>query len=53
MGIGIPASVNPVLFNAVAKLLTRKCLSPEWALAHVIAGNFIAFSVAALIKPAG
>ncbi len=43
MGIGIPASIESVLFNG-GKLLTQ-CLSPEWAL-NVIVGNFIAFPAA-------
>lgn len=50
MGIGIPASIESVLFNA-GKLLTQMFIAGMGT--HVIAGNFIAFSVAALINLPG
>ncbi|WP_333501352.1 EmmdR/YeeO family multidrug/toxin efflux MATE transporter [Kluyvera genomosp. 2] len=50
MGIGIPASVESVLFNS-GKLLTQMFVAGMGT--DVIAGNFIAFSVAALINLPG
>lgn len=50
MGIGIPASVESVLFNG-GKLLTQMFVAGMGT--DVIAGNFIAFSVAALINLPG
>ena len=50
MGIGIPASIESVLFNG-GKLLTQMFVAGMGT--NVIAGNFIAFSVAALINLPG
>ena len=50
MGIGIPASVESVLFNG-GKLLTQMFVAGMGT--NVIAGNFIAFSVASLINLPG
>ncbi|QLY60608.1 EmmdR/YeeO family multidrug/toxin efflux MATE transporter [Citrobacter freundii] len=50
MGIGIPASIESVLFNG-GKLLTQMFVSGMGT--SVIAGNFIAFSIAALINLPG
>ena len=50
MGIGIPASIESVLFNS-GKLLTQMFVAGMGT--NVIAGNFIAFSVAALINLPG
>lgn len=50
LGIGIPASVESVLFNG-GKLLTQMFVSGMGT--SVIAGNFIAFSVASLINLPG
>ncbi|MBS0847002.1 EmmdR/YeeO family multidrug/toxin efflux MATE transporter [Citrobacter sp. JGM124] len=50
MGIGIPASVESVLFNG-GKLLTQMFVAGMGT--SVIAGNFIAFSVASLINLPG
>jgi len=50
MGIGIPASIESVLFNS-GKLLTQIFVAGMGT--NVIAGNFIAFSVAALINLPG
>jgi len=50
LGIGIPASVESVLFNG-GKLLTQMFVAGMGT--SVIAGNFIAFSVAALINLPG
>ena len=50
MGIGIPASIESVLFNG-GKLLTQMFVAGMGT--DVIAGNFIAFSVAALINLPG
>ncbi len=50
MGIGIPASIESVLFNG-GKLLTQMFVAGIGT--NVIAGNFIAFSVAALINLPG
>lgn len=50
LGIGIPASIESVLFNA-GKLLTQMFVSGMGT--NVIAGNFIAFSIAALINLPG
>lgn len=47
MGIGIPASIESVLFNG-GKLLTQMFVAGMGT--NVIAGNFIAFSVASLIN---
>ncbi len=49
MGIGIPASIESVLFNG-GKLLTQMFVAGMGT--NVIAGNFIAFSVGAY-QPAG
>ncbi|WP_172731105.1 EmmdR/YeeO family multidrug/toxin efflux MATE transporter [Pluralibacter gergoviae] len=50
MGIGIPASIESVLFNG-GKLLTQMFVAGMGT--EVIAGNFIAFSVASLINLPG
>jgi putative efflux protein, MATE family len=50
MGIGIPASIESVLFNS-GKLLTQMFVAGMGT--DVIAGNFIAFSVASLINLPG
>ena len=50
MGIGIPASIESVLFNG-GKLLTQMFVAGMGT--NVIAGNFIAFSVASLINLPG
>lgn len=50
MGIGVPASIESVLFNS-GKLLTQIFVAGMGT--NVIAGNFIAFSVAALINLPG
>ncbi|ALR77264.1 MATE family efflux transporter [[Enterobacter] lignolyticus] len=50
MGIGIPASIESVLFNG-GKLLTQMFVAGMGT--DVIAGNFIAFSVASLINLPG
>lgn len=50
LGIGIPASVESVLFNG-GKLLTQMFVAGMGT--SVIAGNFIAFSVASLINLPG
>lgn len=50
LGIGIPASIESVLFNA-GKLLTQMFVAGMGT--NVIAGNFIAFSIAALINLPG
>lgn len=50
LGIGIPASVESVLFNG-GKLLTQMFVAGMGT--SVIAGNFIAFSIAALINLPG
>ncbi|WP_312981318.1 EmmdR/YeeO family multidrug/toxin efflux MATE transporter [Atlantibacter sp.] len=50
LGIGVPASVESVLFNG-GKLLTQMFVAGMGT--NVIAGNFIAFSVAALINLPG
>lgn len=50
MGIGIPASIESVLFNA-GKLLTQMFVAGMGT--DVIAGNFIAFSIASLINLPG
>ncbi|MVT03952.1 FMN/FAD transporter [Enterobacter sp. 10-1] len=50
MGIGIPASIESVLFNG-GKLLTQMFVAGMGT--NVIAGNFIAFSFAALINLPG
>ncbi|CAK9885345.1 MAG: putative FMN/FAD exporter YeeO [Candidatus Erwinia impunctatus] len=50
MGIGIPASVESVLFNG-GKLLTQIFVAGMGT--DVIAGNFIAFSIASLINLPG
>jgi len=50
LGIGIPASVESVLFNG-GKLLTQMFVAGMGT--NVIAGNFIAFSVASLINLPG
>lgn len=50
LGIGLPASVESVLFNG-GKLLTQMFVAGMGT--SVIAGNFIAFSVAALINLPG
>lgn len=50
LGIGIPASIESVLFNG-GKLLTQMFVAGMGT--NVIAGNFIAFSVAALINLPG
>ncbi len=47
MGIGIPASVESVLFTS-GRLLTQMFVAGMGT--SVIAGNFIAFSIAALIN---
>jgi Na+-driven multidrug efflux pump len=47
LGIGIPASIESVLFNG-GKLLTQMFVAGMGT--NVIAGNFIAFSVASLIN---
>ncbi|SUI55844.1 MATE family multidrug exporter [Serratia marcescens] len=50
LGIGIPASVESVLFNG-GKLLTQMFVAGMGT--NVIAGNFIAFSIASLINLPG
>lgn len=50
MGIGVPASIESVLFNG-GKLLTQMFVAGMGT--DVIAGNFIAFSIAALINLPG
>jgi Na+-driven multidrug efflux pump len=50
MGIGIPASIESVLFNG-GKLLTQMFVAGMGT--DVIAGNFIAFSIASLINLPG
>ncbi|MDK1115414.1 EmmdR/YeeO family multidrug/toxin efflux MATE transporter, partial [Cronobacter sakazakii] len=50
LGIGLPASIESVLFNG-GKLLTQMFVAGMGT--NVIAGNFIAFSVAALINLPG
>lgn len=50
LGIGIPASIESVLFNG-GKLLTQMFVAGMGT--NVIAGNFIAFSVASLINLPG
>ena len=50
LGIGIPASIESVLFNS-GKLLTQMFVAGMGT--NVIAGNFIAFSIAALINLPG
>lgn len=50
LGIGIPASIESVLFNG-GKLLTQMFVAGMGT--NVIAGNFIAFSIAALINLPG
>ena len=50
MGIGVPASIESVLFNS-GKMLTQIFVAGMGT--NVIAGNFIAFSVAALINLPG
>ncbi len=50
MGIGIPASIESVLFNG-GKLLTQMFVAGMGT--NVIAGNFIAFSIASLINLPG
>lgn len=50
LGIGLPASIESVLFNA-GKLLTQMFVAGMGT--NVIAGNFIAFSIAALINLPG
>lgn len=50
MGIGIPASVESVLFTS-GRLLTQMFVAGMGT--SVIAGNFIAFSIAALINLPG
>ncbi|WP_058911247.1 EmmdR/YeeO family multidrug/toxin efflux MATE transporter [Entomohabitans teleogrylli] len=50
LGIGIPASIESVLFNA-GKLLTQMFVAGMGT--DVIAGNFIAFSIASLINLPG
>ncbi|MHA7848633.1 EmmdR/YeeO family multidrug/toxin efflux MATE transporter [Serratia sp. D1N4] len=50
LGIGIPASIESVLFNC-GKLLTQMFVAGMGT--NVIAGNFIAFSIAGLINLPG
>ncbi|WP_146000722.1 EmmdR/YeeO family multidrug/toxin efflux MATE transporter [Chimaeribacter coloradensis] len=50
LGIGLPASIESVLFNS-GKLLTQMFVSGMGT--NVIAGNFIAFSIASLINLPG
>ncbi|MEA9390096.1 EmmdR/YeeO family multidrug/toxin efflux MATE transporter [Acerihabitans sp. TG2] len=50
LGIGIPASIESVLFNG-GKLLTQVFVAGMGT--NVIAGNFIAFSIASLINLPG
>ena len=50
LGIGIPASIESVLFNG-GKLLTQMFVAGMGT--NVIAGNFIAFSIAAVINLPG
>ncbi len=50
LGIGIPASIESVLFNG-GKLLTQMFVAGMGT--NVIAGNFIAFSIASLINLPG
>lgn len=50
LSIGIPASVESVMFN-VGKLITQRFVAGMGT--EVIAGNFIAFSIAALINLPG
>ncbi|WP_317693480.1 EmmdR/YeeO family multidrug/toxin efflux MATE transporter [Serratia sp. UGAL515B_01] len=50
LGIGIPASIESVLFNS-GKLVTQMFVAGMGT--NVIAGNFIAFSIAALINLPG
>lgn len=50
MGIGVPASIESVLFNG-GKLLTQMFVAGMGT--DVIAGNFIAFSIASLINLPG
>ena len=50
MGTGIPASIESVLFNG-GKLLTQMFVAGMGT--DVIAGNFIAFSIASLINLPG
>ncbi|WP_037384136.1 EmmdR/YeeO family multidrug/toxin efflux MATE transporter [Serratia sp. DD3] len=50
LGIGIPASIESVLFNS-GKLLTQMFVAGMGT--NVIAGNFIAFSIATLINLPG
>jgi len=50
LGIGIPASIESVLFNG-GKLLTQMFIAGMGT--NVIAGNFIAFSIAAVINLPG